>query len=85
MTPWTQTSVKAANAEIVVVRGGTGKPLLILHDELGYPGWMTWNERLADRRELLIPLQPGFGKTPGSTGSELIATSRASIRRSCAS
>jgi len=63
VTPWTQTSVKAANAEIVVVRGGTGKPLLILHDELGYPGWMAWNEWLADRRELVIPLQPGFGKT----------------------
>ncbi len=63
MTPCTETSVKAANTEIVVVRGGTGKPLLILHDELGYPGWMAWNEWLADRRELVIPLQPGFGQT----------------------
>ena len=42
----------------------TGKPLLIFHDELGYPGWMTWNETLAHERTLLIPLQPGFGKTP---------------------
>ncbi len=47
-----------------LVKGGSGKPLLIFHDELGYPGWMTWNETLAHERTLLIPLQPGFGKTP---------------------
>ena len=56
-------TVCAAGAEIRVVRGGTGKPLLILHDELGYPGWLSWNERLAEGRELIIPLQPGFGRT----------------------
>jgi len=63
VTPWKQISVKAANTELAVIQGGTGKPLLILHDELGFPGWMAWNEWLADRREQIIPLQPGFGKT----------------------
>lgn len=48
----------------MLVRGGTGKPLLVLHDEMGYTGWMTWNDELAKNRELIIPLQPGFGKTP---------------------
>jgi pimeloyl-ACP methyl ester carboxylesterase len=38
--------------------------LLIFHDELGYPGWMSWNAALAEKHTLLIPLQPGFGKTP---------------------
>ena len=47
-----------------VLRRGAGAPLLVLHDELGYPGWMTWNETLAAERELLLPLQPGFGDTP---------------------
>jgi pimeloyl-ACP methyl ester carboxylesterase len=59
----TQISVKAAKAEIAVVQGGTGKPILVLHDELGYPGWMTWNDGLSERRTLVIPLQPGFGQT----------------------
>jgi pimeloyl-ACP methyl ester carboxylesterase len=53
-----------AGTDLVLVRGGTGRPLLMLHDELGYPGWMTWNAALARDREFLIPLQPGFGKTP---------------------
>jgi len=61
---FTEETVKAAGAELAVVRGGSGKPLLILHDELGFPGWMAWNEKLAQDRTLLIPLQPGFGKSP---------------------
>jgi pimeloyl-ACP methyl ester carboxylesterase len=60
---WTKDVIKAANTELSIVRGGSGKPLLILHDELGYPGWMAWNAWLADRREEIIPLQPGFGQS----------------------
>ena len=63
MTTPTEKNVRAAGAEIAVVRGGSGKPLLILHDELGYPGWLAWNERLAEEHDLIIPLQPGFGRT----------------------
>lgn len=63
MTTPTEEIVRAAGAEMAVVRGGSGKSLLILHDELGYPGWLLWNERLAKNRELVIPLQPGFGRT----------------------
>ncbi len=64
MANWTEETVKVAGTELVLVRGGSGEPLWIFHDELGYPGWMTWNEELAKERELLIPLQPGFGRTP---------------------
>jgi len=61
---WTEETVKVGGTDLVVVKGGSGRPLLMLHDELGYPGWMTWNEALAENRKFLIPLQPGFGKTP---------------------
>ncbi len=53
-----------AGAELVVVRGGSGKPLFVCHDEMGYTGWMKWNEALAESRELIIPLQPGYGRSP---------------------
>ncbi len=61
---WSQDSVRVADTDLAVIKGGSGKPLLIFHDELGYPGWMSWNEQLAESRTLIIALQPGFGKTP---------------------
>lgn len=64
MANGTESTLRVAGTDLVLVRGGAGRPLLMLHDELGYPGWMTWNEALAQDRELFIPLQPGFGKTP---------------------
>ena len=63
MTTPIEETVRAAGAEMAVVRGGSGKPLLVLHDELGYHGWLEWNERLARDRSIVIPLQPGFGST----------------------
>ncbi len=64
MPKWDEETVRTGGVDLVMVKGGSGKPLVILHDELGYTGWMTWNERLAEERTLLIPQQPGFGKTP---------------------
>ena len=36
----------------------------MFHDELGFPGWMGWNDRLAAAYELIVPMQPGYGRTP---------------------
>ncbi|MGH7932035.1 MAG: alpha/beta fold hydrolase [Candidatus Binataceae bacterium] len=64
MADFIEETVNFAGDDLVFIRGGSGKPLLIFHDELGFPGWMAWNESLARDRTLLIPMQPGFGKTP---------------------
>jgi pimeloyl-ACP methyl ester carboxylesterase len=57
-------TVKVGGTELSIVRGGTGRPLLVLHDELGYPGWMNWNRALARNHSQIIPMHPGFGVTP---------------------
>ena len=77
--------VSVAGERLAIVKGGSGKPLLIFHDELGYPGWMSWNETIAHERELLIPLQPGFGKTPKLEWVRTIAILPGFIRRWCGS
>ena len=59
-----ETSVDLGDVSISMLRGGAGRPLLMLHDELGFPGWMRWNELLAEEHDFHIPLQPGFGRTP---------------------
>jgi pimeloyl-ACP methyl ester carboxylesterase len=58
------TLVEVGTTPVTVLRGGSGAPLLVLHDELGFPGWVQWNRELALNHELIIPLQPGFGVTP---------------------
>jgi len=55
---------RSGGVDFVIVKGGAGKPLLILHDELDYPGWMTWNERPAYRAML-------SGGPPGAAGNNL--------------
>jgi pimeloyl-ACP methyl ester carboxylesterase len=58
---WRDEHVRVAGADLTVVKGGAGKPVLILHDELGFPGWLKWNAALAERRTLIIPMHPGYG------------------------
>jgi pimeloyl-ACP methyl ester carboxylesterase len=57
---WRQEKVHVAGADLQFIKGGQGKPLLVLHEELGHPGWLRWHSELARERELLIPIQPGF-------------------------
>ncbi|MGH7931549.1 MAG: hypothetical protein ACREQN_00125, partial [Candidatus Binataceae bacterium] len=61
---WIEETVHVDGTDLVVVRGGKGKPLLVLHEELGWPGWLRWNSALAQNRMLLIPQHPGFSHTP---------------------
>jgi len=60
---WTETFVEAGGIRLQLIKGGGGAPLLILHDELGHPGWLRFHEALAQQYTLHIPSHPGFGKS----------------------
>ena len=61
---WTEESRRdAAGVQLHLVQGGSGEPLLILHDEIGYMGWQRFHDALAQHYMLYIPHHPGFGKT----------------------
>jgi len=60
---WKEEVVQVDGSALVVVRGGTGRPLLVLHEELGWPGWLKWNSALARSRTLIIPQHPGYSRT----------------------
>ncbi|HUN56893.1 MAG TPA: alpha/beta hydrolase [Candidatus Binataceae bacterium] len=64
MADWTEEITHVAGTDLAIIKGGTGKPLLILHEELGHPGWLSYHQALAKDRTLIIPIQPGFGKSP---------------------
>jgi pimeloyl-ACP methyl ester carboxylesterase len=61
---WTEQKFKVGESELQVLKAGSGKPLLILHGELGNPGWLKWHAALAEKRTLCLPLHPGFGVSP---------------------
>ncbi len=60
---WTEEIIKVAGTKVELVKGGTGEPLLILHGEMGHPGWLRFHEALAQHYTLYIPSHPGFGKS----------------------
>ena len=60
---WTEETVEVAGTKLRLVKGGSGEPLLILHDEMGHPGWLRFHESLAQHHTLQIPSHPGFGES----------------------
>ena len=60
---WTEEMVEAAGVQLQLVKGGAGEPLLILHGEMGHPGWLRYHQALAQHNTLYIPSHPGFGKS----------------------
>ncbi|MCS6926458.1 MAG: alpha/beta hydrolase [Candidatus Binatia bacterium] len=61
---WREETLRVAGTELSVIQGGTGNAVLVLHEELGHPGWLRWHSELARSHTLLIPQHPGFGKSP---------------------
>lgn len=61
---FTETIFERGSMRLQILQGGAGAPLLVLHDEMGYPGETAWQTELAQARQLLIPLAPGFGIAP---------------------
>ena len=37
---WREETVAVDGTSLIVERGGAGRPVLVLHDELGNPGWL---------------------------------------------
>lgn len=60
---WTEQTVDAGGAQLHLVTGGSGDPLLILHDEFGHHGQLRYHEALAQHFSVYIPCHPGFGPT----------------------
>ena len=60
---WSDERVRVGDSHLVVLKAGSGPPLVVFHEELGCPGTVSWQETLAESHTLLIPQHPGFGRT----------------------
>lgn len=55
------TLVTAAGIRTELRRGGKGAALLVLHGELGMPGWLDAWAGLAEHYDVVVPSLPGYG------------------------
>ncbi len=60
---WTESFVEVAGGKMHLLTGGIGEPLLILHRDVGNPGWLPFYEHMARRFTVYVPSHPGFDKS----------------------
>ncbi len=59
-----ENTINVGGTGVSLLRRGTGRTVLVLHEELGHPGWLGWHHDLARDHSLLVPIHPGFGALP---------------------
>src|SRR6266540_4176472 len=57
----TTTSIPVRGCSIAVMRGGAGRPLLILHGANDAGSWLPCMAELAARHQVIVPEHPGYG------------------------
>ena len=54
---------RVRDISVRLLRDGRGETVLFLHGAGGFPPWLPFFAKLAERYEVLIPEHPGFGKS----------------------
>lgn len=60
---FTEEWVEVGGTRLLIRRGGSGPPLLVLHGIEGDEGVLAFHEALADRSSVYAPSHPGYGYT----------------------
>jgi len=55
--------IDVAGITVELRRGGSGTPLLVIHGELGVPGWLESFAQLAEHYDVIVPSLPGYGRS----------------------
>ena len=49
--------------KVTMRTSGSGDPLLILHGELGFPGWRKYHQKLSEQYKVMAPSHPGYDES----------------------
>jgi pimeloyl-ACP methyl ester carboxylesterase len=58
---WTQSTVEVAGTKVHLARAGRGRPVLVLHHDIGTVDRLPFYDMLAERFDVLVPTHPGYG------------------------
>lgn len=67
------TRITVRDTPVDLLRAGSGPPLLVLHGAGGGGRWLTFQERLAERFDVLAPSHPGHAGSPAAEWIEHIS------------
>ncbi len=60
---WSESVLEVAGGKMHLARAGSGRPVLILHHDIGSPDRLPFYDELAGRFDVLVPHHPGYGKS----------------------
>ena len=60
---WNETSMPIAGTGLHLMRGGSGRSLLVLHHDIGTHDRLPFYDTLAQSFDVLVPHHPGWGKS----------------------
>jgi pimeloyl-ACP methyl ester carboxylesterase len=58
---WSERTVELGDVKLRLARAGSGRPVLVLHHDIGTPERLPFYDALAARFDVLVPTHPGFG------------------------
>ena len=62
-TRWTETQIELAGGKLHLARAGSGRPVLVLHHDVGSPERLAFYDALATRFDVLVPHHPGYSRS----------------------
>ena len=60
---WNETAVELTGVKLHVARAGSGRPVLVLHHDIGSPERLDFYDALARRFDVIVPHHPGYGRS----------------------
>src|SRR5579862_5885884 len=62
MAGWSEQNIDLGGLKLKVGRGGSGRPVLVLHHDIGTLDKLPFYEALSARFDVIVPVHPGFGE-----------------------
>ncbi|MBV9824373.1 MAG: alpha/beta hydrolase [Alphaproteobacteria bacterium] len=61
MAGWNEQNLQLGDVRLRLWRGGQGRPVVVLHHDIGTPDRLPFYDALADKFDVIVPSHPGFG------------------------